>query len=951
MIKFIQIILTLGLLSIMSACGHENKKKTDIKPGWPEITSETKPWTRWWWMGGCVDRENLSTALEEYAKVGLGGLELTNIYGIKGKEDQFLDFTSTEWMKMLTFTLSEAKRLNLGMDMALASGWPFGGPWVTPEDACKYLELKTFKLRKGEKLDEKIEFIQKPIVRTVGEKNRIENLSDPIASNDSLQIYAFDQVRFPRKLKLVALIAYSDNGESLDITDKVSEEGTLNWQDQNQNWSLVGAFTAWHGKMVERAGPGGEGDVIDHFSLTATQNYLKHFDESFSEHDISYLRAFFNDSYEVDDAVGEANWTPDFFKEFELRRGYDLKKHLPELLSEKSEEEQNRVLCDYRETISDLLLDKYTIPWQEWSKQKAKLIRNQSHGSPANILDLYAASDIPETEGTDILNIKFASSAAHVTGKKLVSAEAATWLNEHFLANLSQSKENIDRYLIGGINHIFYHGTTYSPEDEKWPGRMFYAAVHYAPSNTLWKDFPTLNSYISRTQSFLQRGVPQNDILLYFPIHDQWMEKGRASLHHFHGADHNSKVYALAENLQKQGFSFDFISDKQVSNLVYDENKIITEGNSAYKTVLVPEVTYIPLKSFKKLLNLAENGATVIFINKLPENVPGLTNYESQIKKLSVLKEALVLQKEDNNSQEFAIGKGTVLVGADFKQLLHHAIITRESLTDMGLQYIKLSDNHTTTYLVSNWSGKSVSGWIPFETQGETIIRYNPMNGKYGKAKSNTSEKGEKLVLLSLQNGESCILQFWNSEIEIENYPYWKPGDAQVDLKDNWTLEFIDGGPMTPESINKLTLGASWTTISDTASYYSGTAKYSITFEFPESDCDAWELNLGKVFETAQITFNGENLGSLIGPAFSVTISKEQVKKSNTLEITVANLMANRIAYMDKNDIPYRNFYNINFAARLRENLGPDRRFTAVSWEPVNSGLIGPVKLQSLYKD
>lgn len=951
MIKFNKLFISLGLILIMSACSQENKQGEELKPGWPEINAETKPWTRWWWHGGCVDKKNLTANLEEYAKAGLGGLELTNIYGIKGKEDQFLDFTSPEWMEMLTYTLTEAKRLDLGMDLAIASGWPFGGPWVSPDDACKYLEIKAFKLKKGESFDEKIEFIQKPIVRTVGKRANIENLNDPIASNDSMQIYAFDQVRFPRKLNLAALMAYSEKGEVIEITDKVSDDGTLNWENQDQDWTLVGAFTAWHGKMVERAGPGGEGDVIDHFSLSATNNYLKHFDESFNGHDISYLRAFFNDSYEVDDAVGNADWTPEFFKEFELKRGYDLKKHLPELLGEKTEDEQNRVLCDFRETISDLLLEKYTIPWQKWAENKNKIIRNQSHGSPANILDLYAASDIPETEGTDILNIKFASSAAHITGKKLISAEAATWLNEHFLGNLSQSKQNVDRYLIGGINHVFYHGTTYSPINEEWPGRMFYASAHYAPSNTFWKDFPVLNNYIARSQSFLQRGAPDNDILLYFPIHDQWMDKGRGSLHHFHGAEHSSKVYVLADTLQNQGYSFDFISDKQVSNLKLDDSKIITEGNTIYKTILIPSVTYIPLETIQNLIKLAENGAKIIFMDQLPENVPGLNDFESQIQSLAALKESLQLKKEEAGIQEYSIGSGNVFVGKDFNQLLQLVDIKRETLVDNGLQYIKLNDHQITTYFVSNWSGETVSGWIPLETSGETIVLYDPMTGAFGKAKSKSSETDQHLVLLKLQNGESAILQIWNSDVDVDDYPYWSNGDVKIELNEGWKLEFITGGPSIPESSDNIKLGDSWTTLSDAACYFSGTAKYSLKIELPEIDCDAWELYLGEVCESAHVIFNGKSLGTLIGPEYSIIISKEHVKRSNVLEIEISNLMANHIIYMDKNNLPYRNFYNINFAARLKENLGPDRRFTAINWEPLKSGLIGPVSIQSLNKE
>ena len=55
--------------------------------------------------------------------------------------------------------------------------------------------------------------------------------------------------------------------------------------------------------------------------------------------------------------------------------------------------------------------------------------------------------------------------------------------------------------------------------------------------------------------------------------------------------------------------------------------------------------------------------------------------------------------------------------------------------------------------------------------------------------------------------------------------------------------------------------------------------------------------------------------------------------------------MANRIIDMDKNGANYKLFYNINFAANKHENVGADGMFTAENWNPMTSGLIGPVSL------
>src|SRR3954451_19948334 len=111
---------------------------------WPAITQQTRPWTRWWWEGSAVNKKDLTWNLEQYKNVGLGGVEITPIYGIHGYEKSFIPFLSSQWMQMLDHTLAESKRLGLGVDLANATGWPFGGPWVSDDDASKTIYQKTF---------------------------------------------------------------------------------------------------------------------------------------------------------------------------------------------------------------------------------------------------------------------------------------------------------------------------------------------------------------------------------------------------------------------------------------------------------------------------------------------------------------------------------------------------------------------------------------------------------------------------------------------------------------------------------------------------------------------------------------------------------------------------------------------------------------------------------------
>src|SRR5262249_46946018 len=111
---------------------------------WPAITRETKPWARWWWQGSAVDRAGLTANLQSIAAAGVGGVEITPIYGVRGEESKFIPYLSDRWVGMLEHALTEARRLDLGVDMATGTGWPFGGPSVGDDTAARNMVHRTW---------------------------------------------------------------------------------------------------------------------------------------------------------------------------------------------------------------------------------------------------------------------------------------------------------------------------------------------------------------------------------------------------------------------------------------------------------------------------------------------------------------------------------------------------------------------------------------------------------------------------------------------------------------------------------------------------------------------------------------------------------------------------------------------------------------------------------------
>jgi hypothetical protein len=375
-----------------------------------------------------------------------------------------------------------------------------------------------------------------------------------------------------------------------------------------------------------------------------------------------------------------------------------------------------RVKADYRETISDVMAEESLPSWAEWSRANGFLTRNEAHGSPGNWLDLYAVADIPETEmfskDRNKLVSKFASSAGHIAGNNLIAAETGTWLKEHFTETLADMKYLMDDMFLSGINHVFYHGTCYSPDDAPWPGWVFYASYEMNPRNSIWRDVPALNAYAVRCQAVLQSGQPDNDILLYWPIHDLWHNPvGLVQPLTVHAREwfEDRPVGRAAEQLWKRGYAFDYISDRQLASAREARGCIqVTGGN--FRVLVVPLTQHLPLETLRAMLALAKSGATLVFEGSLPADVPGWGNLERRREEFKHLLAELRLENTDKPGlREAKLGKGRVLVG-DLETAMAAAGVPREPLFDHPeLMCVRRTFAGGRYYFIANRSGKPAS--------------------------------------------------------------------------------------------------------------------------------------------------------------------------------------------------------------------------------------------------
>ncbi len=876
---------------------------------WPAASQEAKPGTRWWWLGSAVDPQNLKWTMQEYANHGIGAVEITPLYGVQGNQAHNIPFLSDRWMEMLREVQKNGRAMGIEVDMSTGTGWPFGGPWVPLEEsACRAI------------------FVDKAFTGL-----SVEGLDLSVPEKDA------------KYSRLDRVMAYWQ-GKGYDVTQYVDSMGRLTWSPgamlqaeikgtkvktfrkylkmrlkelETAQWRVIALHVRYGVMKVKRAAPGGEGLVVDHFDRKAVHNYLTHIEQAFERTNTPYPHTFFNDSYEVADAT----WTPTLFDEFERRRGYKLQDYLIQLT-----EGDPKIVSDYRETLGDLLLENFTNQWTAWAHSHGAITRNQAHGSPANLIDCYAAVDIPEIEGfglsefgirglrqdpgktrkndSDFSMLKYAPSAAHICGKPYTSSETFTWLTEHFRTSLSQLKPDIDLMFCAGVNHMFFHGTAYSPKDDPWPGWKFYASIDMSPTNSIWRDAPYFMQYVERCQSFLQMGQPDNDFLVYLPIRDMWQKQTDRLMMQFSIHQMGKLAPEFIESIldiDRAGFDCDYISDRYLLTTDYHDGMLQTAAGTRYRGLVIPECKMMPDDVRQHIQQLKAKGAHIIYGTKAED--------------------------------------------------LAAAARPEPMKQECGLKAIRRSNATGYHYFIANLSPNDIEDDVALAVPFKAASFFNPLNGDITTAP--ISEDGK--VHLALRSGESIILQTYNEAPEqttsslLDNladiYQQVSPAARRTyPLNGPWTLSFTEESPRVAKTFQLPEL-TTWETLDDdSAKVTMGTGVYTTRIKLTKKDIKAarnWQICLGDVRESARVYINGQLIGCAWSVPFVLDCKNSLKAGTNEIRIEVTNLPANRVADLDRRGIKWRKMEEINV---VDINY---KRTTYDQWEPVPSGLNSQVQLVS----
>ncbi|MBO2010178.1 glycosyl hydrolase [Hymenobacter negativus] len=684
-------------------------------------------------------------------------------------------------------------------------------------------------------------------------------------------------------------------GNVINLTDKLDATGRLTWTAPPGRWTILRMGHASTGQ-INTTGGGGRGLECDKFNPAAVSlQFDKWFGEAVRqggpELAARVLKVFHVDSWEC----GSQNWSTNFPAEFKQRRGYDLLPWLPVMAGVPlaSADQSERVLSDVRQTIAELVNDKFYVTLKDLAHAKGCTFSAEAI-APTMVSDgllHYQHADVPMGEfwlrspthdkPNDMLD---AVSGAHIYGKNIVQAEAFTELKLAWDEHPGMLKALQDRNYALGVNRLVYHVFVHNPWLDRKPGMTLSGiGLFFQRDQTWWKPGRAWVDYASRCQALLQLGHPVADVAVFtgeetprraiLPNHlvndlsgifgpqAVTAEQKRLANVGLPMREQPEKVSASA-NMETadmlvdplHGYKYDSFNKDALLRLAKVENgRIVLPGGASYGLLVVPgalkmipDSTAMSPEVAKKLRALVDTGATIL-LNQQPSRSPSLRGFPNADKDVQ---KAVVDLDRVSDVAAFASYAGAansgrynnkVLLGPftteSFQKLGLERDVTASTVSSQrakGIAWTHRAAPEFDIYFISNQLDSARTINLSLRVTGRQPELWDAVTGETRPATDWKVENGRTMLPLRLERNGSIFVIFRESTTQrsAQNGSNWLETQPVQTLAGQWQVRFDPkmGGPVQPVNFSQLT---DWSKSSDASiSHYSGTATYTQSFRW-----------------------------------------------------------------------------------------------------------------------
>ncbi|MFC2124079.1 glycosyl hydrolase [Bacteroidota bacterium] len=724
----------------------------------------------------------------------------------------------------------------------------------------------------------------------------------------------------------------------IDLSGNINQQGLIEWNIPEGEWIILRTGMAPTGVTNVPVPPQATGYDCDKMDKDVIQKhfraYLGDFLAKVPEEERKSLKHIVIDSYEA----GSQNWSPVLKKHFIERYEYDPIPWLPVLSGRVVEntELSDRFLWDVRRLTADLIAENYVGGLREIANENGlKLwVENYGHwGFPGEFLlyggqaDEVAGEFWVENPYWDLGSIecRAASSAAHIYGKTVASAEAYT-AGFNFRQTPASMKARGDWVFTEGINHTVLHVYIHQPSEEIVPGVTAWFGMSFQRNNTWFNQSKTWIDYMRRCHYLLQQGKHVADVC------------------YFIGED-SPKMTGVREPELPDGYNFDYINAEVIIKRLKVENGLLKlPDGMSYRLMVLPPLKTMRPAVLRKIRQLVSEGATIL--GPPPQHSPSMAGYPDSDRDVTALAKEIWANCDGESVTEIQYNQGKVFNGISLEDAFDRMKVTPDLIcADTGIVWTHRRSEEVDIYFLSNQHNQKVEVDISFRMEGKSPEFWFPDNGNMEKAPCLISSDNRTIIPIIFNPHGSVFVVFRkikNPEIR-ETISYDNTSEIVVDGP--WEIHFTPGWD-TPEQIELNNL-MSWTELPDEGiRHFSGTAVYHKTFTlskpFLENDVMV-SLDLGKVASFAEVVLNGMDLGVAWKPPYVIDITGAAKQGENQLEIRITNTWWNRLIGDEK--------YPDGFPGS--EVKKPRTSVTHKAWskedELLPAGLMGPVKIRLSY--
>jgi hypothetical protein len=893
---------------------------------------DARPMMRWWWYGVASSAAQIRHDLEAMKAAGIGGAEIQPVYPLTLDSPQAgivnHPFLSDPFLDLVREAHVQARALGLRMDLTLGSGWPYGGPWVSIDDAAGQLRF---------------ERIAVPPAAT--------RLARPAMARGEAWVGAFigpEGVAEP-SADAMRPIEWSADSAVLGLEPATGVR---------QVWAFMSSRT---GMMVKRPAVGSEGFVLSHYDRGALDRYLDHVGARLLRPIGGTLPfAVFCDSLEV----YNSDWTPDFPAEFNRRRGYDILPLLPALSADRGLTGA-MLREDWGRTLTELLDERFIGPLAQWAHARGTKLRMQGYGIPPATVSSNAAVDLPEGEGhhwRQLTASRWASSASHLFNRPVASSETWTWLHSPtFRATPIDLKAEADRHFLQGITQLIGHGWPSTPAGQTYPGWGFYAAGAFNEKNPWWIAMPDVSRYLQRVSAVLRLGRPGNDVALYLPVTDAY---AHATLGRMHLLDLVKERLGeeIVGSILDAGYGFDAVDDEALTRHAKLAGNTVAIGSGHYRVVVLPAMDAMPVATLEALERYAAAGVVVVSAGRTPSRPAGRHSdaeraaFAARVQDLFAARAVTVpdagasLRRALNEHvpPPIRISHRDAPV-VDATRAVPSAIGVIERRVDGGSIFFVANTSNETRDLritfgvsargVEEWDG--VTGTTrPAERDSTGAVRltlapyesrlFVPAPGSYVTSRGGRAQRAARAAT-------SRVIDQWRVSV----------GEFTIQMGLIGESSTVEGWDAHPHSRYFSGVGVYETTFAAGPNFKPGTSRAWLDFgEGTRVDTHSGEVASVNGFralldppirDAAVIEVNGQRVGSLWTPPYRIEITSAVKAGENRIRIHVGNTAMNHMAGQA---LPNYRLLNLRYGERF---VPQDMKAV----RPLPSGLTAPVRLIS----